>query len=153
MATEFKWKAPTEALTEILGSALNTLGFSTSDITGFSGVSAEIPNATDQYQYIALELILATQLSARTAGAYVGVYLAQALDGTTVEDTANKAFAVPLALFSLDAAVTARRLQRANIPIPPVDFRLYVLNNTGVNLAAVGNTVKYRRYNEQSITF
>jgi hypothetical protein len=153
MATEFKWKAPTEALTNVLTTELNALANSTTDTTGFSSVSAEIPNASDEYQYIALELILATQGSARAAGAYVGVYIALAIDGVTVEDSANKAFAMPLALFPLDAAVTARRLMRANIPIPALDFRLYALNATGQLLAAVGNSVKMRRYNEKSVTF
>jgi hypothetical protein len=153
MATEFKWKVPTEALTTVLGSELNALANSTSDTTGFSGLSAlEIMNGTDAYQYIELELFVGTQALARSSGAYIGVYIALAADGTTFEDSGNKAFAQPLALFPLDAAVTARRQTKANIPIPPVDFKLYALNATGQPLPATNNTVKMRRYNEMSIT-
>jgi hypothetical protein len=153
MATEFKWKAPTEALTNVLTTELNALANSTSDTTGFCAMSAEIANGSDEYQYLALELVIATQGASRQAGAYVGVYIALAIDGVTVEDTSHKAYAMPLALFPLDANPTARRIMRANIPIPALDFRLYVLNATGQALAAVGNTVKMRRYNEKSVTF
>jgi hypothetical protein len=152
MATEFKWKPAGELLTNILATELNGLQTSTSDITGFSALSAEVPNATDLYEYIALELVIGVQL-ARPVGAYVGVYIALALDGSTMEDASNKAWVTPLAFFPLDAGTAARRVMRANLPIPPFDFRVQALNATGQQLAASGNTLRMRRYNEQSVTF
>lgn len=150
MATTFKWAAP-EALTSALTTELNSLADSTSDTTGFSAVSAEISNETDLYQYINLELVIAAQGSARSAGAFVAVYINFAADGATYDDASNKAFGTLLATFGLDAATTARRLTRANLPIPPLDFKLYVLNDTGQAFAASANTLKYRRHNEQSV--
>ena len=150
MATTFQWIAP-EALTAYLSTDLNSLADSTSDTTGFSVVGAEIPNETDLKQYINLELVVAAQGVARSAGAFVAVYINYSADGTTYDDTSNKAFAELLAVFPLDAATTARRLTKANLPIPPLDFKLLVMNDTGQALAATGNTLKYRRHNEQGV--
>ena len=150
MATTFQWVAP-EALTSYFTTELNSLADSTSDTTGFSAAGAEIANETNLYQYINLELVVAAQGAARSAGAFVAVYINYAADGTTYDDTSNKAFAELLAVFPLDAATTARRLTKTNIPIPPLDFKLLVLNDTGQALAATLNTLKYRRHNEQGV--
>lgn len=148
MATTFQWIAP-ESLTSYFTTELNSLADSTSDTTGFSAVGAEIANETNLYQYINLQLAVATQGSARSAGAFVAVYINYAADGSTYDDTSDKAFAELLAVFPLDAATTARTLTKTNIPIPPIDFKLLVLNDTGQALAATLNTLKYRRHNEQ----
>jgi hypothetical protein len=150
MPTTFKWIAP-EALTTYFTTELNSLADSTSDTTGFSAVGAEIAAETDLQQYINLELVVAAQGAARSAGAFVAVYINYAADGVTYDDTTNKAFAELLAVFPLDAATTARRLTKTNLPIPPIDFKLLVLNDTGQALAATGNTLKYRRHNEQGV--
>jgi hypothetical protein len=146
-ATTFQWTAP-ESLTSALTTELNSLADSTSDTTGFSGLSSEIANETNLYKYIALELVVATQGSARSAGAFVSVYIVYAADGTTYSDSANKLFSEELTRFPLDASTTARRLTKVGIPILPLDFKLYVLNDTGQAFASSGNTLKYRRHNE-----
>ena len=117
MATTFKWVAP-EALTAYLGTELNSLADSTSDTTGFSAVGAEIANETALYQYIALQLVVATQGGARSAGAFVAVYINYAADGSTYDDTSNKAFSELLTVFQLDAATTARTLTKVNLAEP-----------------------------------
>ena len=150
MATTFKWVAP-ESLTAYLGTELNTLADSTSDTTGFSAVGAEIANETDLYQYIDLQLVVATQGAARSAGAFVAVYINYAADGSTYDDTSNKAFSELLTVFQLDAATTARTLTKVNLPIPPIDFKLLVMQDTGQAFAATLNTLKYRRHNEQGV--
>jgi hypothetical protein len=141
------WDTPS-SLTGYFTTELNSLADSTSDTTGFSAAGAEISNATAKNRFLALELVLATQGSARTAGAFVAVYINYAADGSTYDDTSNKAFAEMICVFSLDAATTARRLTKVNIPIPPVDFKLLVLNDTGQAFASSGNTLKYITYNE-----
>ena len=95
--------------------------------------------------------MIAAQGAARSAGGFVAVYINYAADGTTYDDTSDKAFTELLGVFGLDAAVTARRLTKTNLPIPPLDFKLLVLNDTGQALAATGNTLKYRRNNEQVV--
>lgn len=150
MGVTFQWVAP-ESLTSALTTELNSLADSTSDTTGWSAASAEIANETGLYQFINLELVLAAQASARASGAYVAVYINYSADGTTYDSTSNKLFAELLAVFPLDAATTARRLTKVNLPIAPLDFKLLVMNDTGQALAASGNTLKYRRHNEQAI--
>lgn len=147
MAT-IKWLAP-EAVTSALFTELNGLPDSTSDTTGISAVSAEIPNETDLFQYIALEFVIAAQASARAAGASVAVFIVYALDGSTYASSSNTVFAEQLTAVQLDAATTARRLTRVNLPIPPVDFQLQFFNDTGQALASNANALNYRRYNEQ----
>lgn len=142
MAT-FKWTAPSARATA-LSTELNGLANAT-----YSALSAEIDNETGRNLYIDLELVLAAQGAARSSGAWVGVYIAAAVDSTpNYPDTANDAFAELLAAFPLDAATTARRLTKVNIPVPPLKFKLYCKNNTGTALAASGNALNYRLHNE-----
>lgn len=143
-----QWLAP-GAVTSALFTELNALADSTSDTTGFSAVSAEIPNETDLFQYINLEFVLATQGAARATGGFVAVYIVYALDGTTYGDDTNKAYTEQLTAFQFDAATTARRITKTNLPIPPLDFKLQVLNDTGQALAGSANALNYRRHNEQ----
>lgn len=152
MATTFKWTAP-ETLAAYLSTDLNSLANSTSDTTGFSASGAEIDNTTDLFQYLALELVLAAQGAARAAGASIEIWIEVAVDPTpTYEDRANAAFTNRLlAVIGLDAATTARRRNVEHIVIPPLKFKLYVRNRTGQAFAASGNTLKYRRYNEQGV--
>lgn len=115
-----------------------------------TAVSATIDNTTALDLFMDIELVIATQGSARTAGAWVGVYLVQALDGSTFGDT-HEVTAKLVALFPLDAATTARRATVHDIPIPPGLFRLFARNVTGQALAASGNTVKHRLHAIQSV--
>jgi hypothetical protein len=146
MATTFKWAAP-ESIATALSGALDGIGDGT-----FSAASSAITNETGSpalYQYIDLELVLAS-LSPAT-GAYVDIWLEPTLDGSNYAD-AGKALqtASLLCSFQLDtAAATAQRIVRTNVPIPPLDFKLQLRNKAGVSLGASGNTLKYRRHNEQ----
>lgn len=147
MVTAFKWAAP-EALTAGLSTDLNSLANASFNATG-----AAIDNETDLYEYLNLELVLAAQAVARSAGATVEVWATFAVDGTpTYEDGPNTSFTPQfLGAFPLDAATTARRLNLKNIPISPLKFKLFLRNNTGQAFAASGNTLKYRRHNEQGV--
>src|SRR5690349_13230772 len=144
MATTFQWVAP-ETIGTALSTEMNSLANSTSDTTGFCALSSEINNESGLYQYIDLELHLATQGSARSSGAVVYVMISAAVDNTpTYPDDSNAAYAQILAAFQFDAATTARTLTAQNLPIPPLKFKLYAWNKTGQALAASGNTLKYR---------
>ena len=147
MATTFKWATP-EATVTTLSGGLNSLANAT-----FSGAGTAITNETDLFEYMNLELFLAIQGSARSAGATVDVYIDRSWDaGSTYEDTGNTAFSGQyLYSFSLDASTTARTLIGTNIPIPPLHFKLNVYNNTGQAFNASTNVLSYRRHNEQGV--
>lgn len=149
--SEFKWLTPA-ALTTALSSELNSLANSTSDTTGFSGLSAEIDNEAGLKQYISLEMTVAAQAVARASGAAVHVMIAVAVDNApTYPSDSNAAFVDQLTAFQLDAATTARTLTKYNIPVPPFKLKLYEWNKTGQVFAASGNTLKYRLHNEQIV--
>jgi hypothetical protein len=145
-----KWGTP-EALQSYLTTALDTLANSTTDTTGFSALGAEIDNEQDRYQYISFELNLAAQGVARSAGAVVEIWKAEAVDSTPnyPADT-NAAFASnSVRSFQLDAATTARRLTLTNIPLAPYKTKFQLRNVTGQAFAVSGSTLKYRRHNEE----
>lgn len=110
-----------------------------------SAASSAIDNTTLLDLYMDLELVIATQGSARVTGGVVAVYLVMALDGTNYGDV-HETTAELVATFLLDSATTARRATVRDIPIPPGLFQLFVRNNTGQAFAASGNTLKRRTH-------
>lgn len=148
MATTFKWVAP-EAIATAVSTGMNSLADGS-----FAGASSAITNetgGTGLYQYIDLELVLASL--SPTAGAFVDVWIYATLDGTNYSDNAKPLqTSSKLYTFQLDTtASTAQRMVAYSIPIPPLDFKLDVRNKAGVSLNASGNTLKYRRHYEQGV--
>lgn len=143
MATTQKWVTP-ETLTTALTTELNSLANA-----ALSAQSAAIDNLTDLYQYMELELVLASLTP--TGGPYCQVYLVKQIDGTNYEDLSTSASHLVVASFPMSTAAAAKRIVVANILIPPCAFKLAVQNQAGPALAASGNTLKFRRYSEQSV--
>lgn len=141
--TTQKWVAP-EAIATALTTELNSLANGSQ-----SAVSSAIDNATDLYQYMELELVLASLIP--TGSPYCLVYLVKQIDGTNYEDLTTSASHLVIASLPMSTATAAKRIIVANILIPPVAFKLAVQNQAGPALAAAANTLKYRRYNEQSV--
>lgn len=124
----------TSALTTELNSLANN---------GNTAASAAIDNTSALDLFMDLELVIATQGSARATGAAIYVFAVYAVDGTNYGDV-NETTAVWLATFPMDAATTARRMAATDVPMPPGLFKLFVRNVTGQALAASSNTLKYR---------
>lgn len=148
MVTEFKHEAPA-AIQTYLTTELNSLADSDTK------VGAKIDNGADGENelFIALELVIATQASARDAGGRIEVYLLPSLDDTNFNYGDDADLVDPgqlLCVFNLDAATTARRVVRQDLEIPPLDFKLQARNKTGQAFAASGNTLKYRLYSQES---
>ncbi len=115
-----------------------------------SAASSTIDNTSNLDLYHDVTLILAAQGSARSAGATVSLYMVHALDGTNFDDV-NATTAELVAVFPLDAATTARRVTRRDIPIPPGLFQYFVVNNTGQAFAASGTSVTFRAHTIQTV--
>lgn len=133
------------AIASALTTELNSLANA-----GVSAASAAIDNTMNLDLFVDLTLTVATQGSARAAGATVSVYLVMALDGTNYDDV-QIGTAELLAVFPLDAATTARQSTRRDCPVPPGLFKLFALNSTGQALATSGNLVETRYHSVSSV--
>jgi hypothetical protein len=145
MATTFKWLAP-EAIATYYTTELNSLANA-----AFVAVGAEIANETGLYPYIAFELVLASL--SPTAGAYADIWIDYQPDGTNYSDPAKPLQTTALlCTIPLDTtASTAQRINSQICTIMPIDFKLQLRNMSGVSLASSGNTLKYRRFYDQSV--
>jgi hypothetical protein len=146
MASTFKWVAP-ESTASALTTELNSLANGS-----YSNASSAIDNETDLYEYISLELALASLNP--TGSPYVAVYAVYSVDGTNYDDGGG-ATAPPagtlLTTFDISTGSATKRRTRTGLVLAPLKFKLIVLNGTAVSFAASANTLKYRRYNEQSV--
>lgn len=144
MATTFKWLTP-ESIVTVFTTALNSLGDGSA-----SAASSNLANGTDLYEYAAFELVLASLSPA--AGAYVQLLSLYTIDGSNYADAKPLQTTAVLANIPLDtAATTAQRIAAGPYPIMPFDFEVVLINHAGVALAASGNTLKMRRFYEQSV--
>lgn len=144
--TTQKWLAP-EAIQSALTTELNSLADG-----AYSAASAAIDNAADLYQFMSLELNLASLTP--TTSPYVAIYLLPSVDGTNYVDGGGSV-APPantlIAVFDLSTSAGVKWRAATNILIPPLKFKLVLLNEANVALAASGNTLKYRRYGIESV--
>lgn len=148
MASTQKWTTP-EAIVSDLTTELNSLANGS-----YSNASSAVDNLTDLYEYMEVELAIAS-ITTGSGAPYCGLYLVKEIDGTNYEDgggaTAPASTAL-IATFPLRASTTAaQRVVVGPIAIPPAHFKLVLQNNAGAALASSGNTVKHRRFNEQSV--
>lgn len=142
-----KWEAPGSIQT-ILGSGLNSLA------DGANETSPSISNdqAAELNLYMMLELYLAAP-STRASDARVDLYLLPTVDGTNYamgSDSIDPSPANWVGQFIPPADTTAVYLVIQKIEIPPVDFKLLLINETGVAFASSGNTLKYKIYSIES---
>lgn len=84
------------------------------------------------------------------------LYLIRAPDGTNYEDaTTGASESLPpdafVGSFVPTSGAGTKRMVLRDIPLPPGLFKVILQNETGVSLAASGNTVKYRPHSLQSV--
>lgn len=156
--SDFKWEAPTVALTSLLTTSLNSLANDTTD----DGGQTAINNETNLCNHMDLELTLASlDLSAQTNPS-VWVYMIESVDGGTDFDTYTDATATAGLMPPADKLVAimgvrpgtgaeAKTAVKSMIFIPPGRFKLLVRNRTGVAFASSGNVLAYRTYNSQIV--
>lgn len=146
MVNAINWES-NPALTSYLTTELNSLA------NDGNKLGAAINNSVGLDMYMDVELNLATQGSARSAGAFVAIYLIPSLDGGTnycygADDLDPPANTLVVTL-PLDAAVTARYVTATGILVPPGHFKLLVENKTGQAFKADSNVLQYRLYSEE----
>lgn len=111
-----------------------------------TAAGAAIDNSSALAMFADVELYVAAMATARATGATIELYITPALDGTNYSDV-NETTAELIASFPLDAATTARRIVRRDIPIPPGLYKPFARNRTGQTIAGSANVVIYRTHN------
>ncbi len=151
--TDFKWKTPVVALTDLLTTSLNSLADDTTDDGGQTAINNESNLAT----HMDLEITLASvDLSAQTNPA-IWVYLIESVDGGTDFDKYTDGTSTAALMPSADkicaiiglrpgSGAEAKTAVKSMIPIPPGRFKLMVRNKCGAALAASDNKLAYRTY-------
>jgi hypothetical protein len=142
----FKWVA-SASRGNVLTTELNALANG-----AFSAVGPAYDNTTNLDEWGACDITLPSIIS--TAGAYLQIFLAVSLDGTTYEDApsaTNPGSHQLVATVSLTAATSAKRTMTAWFRLPPNKFKFVLKNASGVALAATVNTVALYTANEQGV--
>jgi hypothetical protein len=127
-----------------LSTELNSLGN-----TNQSAASAAYANQTNLDLYVDIEVALASL--SPTAGAYVALYILEAVDGSNypAQSAADLRLTISQLLASIPVGITASTAQRVvyrQAIIPPGSFKIILDNQCGANLNASGNTVKFLPY-------
>ena len=143
-----KWETPASAET-ILSTELNSLADGANKITT-TAVSNDASG--ELYLFADFQLYLAAQGSARSSGAHVKLFILPEIGGnfTYGGDSLDPAVGLLAGSFEFDAATAARYSHVRGIPLPPTDFDVLVMNETGQAFASSGNVLKMERYNLQA---
>jgi len=144
MGNVAKWNAPA-AVVPVFAIELNALANNT-----VSAASAAIANQTNLDMYVDIELVLAAL--SPTTGAYVAIYLVEAIDGVNYPapssaDIRQQTDALLCTFVLSTTASTAQRLVKRQIVIPPGTFKLYLDNQSGAAFGGTLNTLKLLPYN------
>lgn len=119
----------------------------------YSAASAAIDNRTLRHLYCALELKLAS-LTPGAGNTGISVFLLPSVDAAAYPDGGGAVAPAPenflCAFGTLSTSAGAKVRTKVNIPIPPLLFKLVVLDGALVNLAANTNTLKIIMYSLQS---
>jgi hypothetical protein len=146
MATTFKWVAALLSRGNVLTTELNALANG-----GFTVVGPAFDNSVNLDEWMGVEVNLASLTP--TAGAYVQIFIVISMDGTNYEDapsSTNPGSMQLVATISVSTGAGTKRVSTKDLfRIPPGKFKFVLKNQTGVALAATGNTVTAYTTNEQ----
>lgn len=137
------------SIVTVLSSGLDALA------DGALAVSSALSNddAAEREIWAEFEVYVAEQASARSS-ATLELLILPTVDGTNYPDAVYGATAdnYSVKTWNLDAAVTARYLTVTDIKLPPGDYKVAIVNDTGYALAATGSTVKMKTYSYENVT-
>ena len=145
MPNAIKWEAAPTSRSTILTTELNSLANGS-----YSAVGTVIDNSANLDQWGGLEISLASLTP--TAGAYLQLFLTQAIDGTNYEDppsATNPGYHMSVAIVSLATGAATKRIVIPFFRLPPTKFKPVLLNGAGVAFAASGNTVTLYTDNDE----
>ena len=115
--------------------------------------SSELDNDAGLDRWMAVELVTGTLSGTPDAGGYLEGYTLYKLDGTNYEDGSSSVVPARSPDFIIKVRSDgsgAQRIVERDIPLIGKDFKIMLVNKTGVSLTATGNTLKYLTYNEQT---
>lgn len=150
MAGSTKWEAAAQAT--VASTELNSLA------NGSAALGAEYDNSSGLYIRGIFELNV-TFGTNPTANSLINVYLVPAPDGSNYDDSVTGAGgSAPvtgyIGGFPLRAVTSAQKVPLGiglqTIEIPPMKFKLLVLNNSGQSFPASGSTILLTPYRYQS---
>lgn len=144
---EIRWNVQ-DAPVNILTTELNALG------DGANKISAALSNddTAELDLYADFELYIGTT-TAKDANAYVELYILTEMDGTNYvygDDSIDPPATALVGIFRFPATVTACRDTLRGVVLPPTNFKVLLINETGQAFTATGNILSYARYNMQS---
>lgn len=120
-------------------------------------VSSAIDNTSNLDLYMDLRLEIKYTSSAPAAGIKVAeIYLLPSVDGTNYAEGGTsvtpQSSLLVATLESRNGSTSAfEYLAALGIPIPPLNFKLCLVNTSGKTLAATGNTLKYQPLKLQAV--
>jgi hypothetical protein len=147
--TTSKWTDKVSVET-VMTTELNALTNADRNITA-TAISNDA--AGEKHLYADFRIYLATQGSARSAGANVQMWIMPEVDGTYPygDGTLDPDTGLLVGAFGFDAATTARYSVMRMVQLPPSDFHVILKNNTGQTLAATLNTLVMERYSLEAV--
>lgn len=145
MANKILWETTPTSRSTVLTTELNSLGNA-----AYSAVGTEIDNSANLDQWGCCEINLASLNP--TAGAYLQLFVTQAVGGTNYEDPPDAdspGLQNSVAIVTVNPGSTTKRATTAWFRLPPSKIKFVLLNGCGVALAAASNTVTLYTNNDE----